>query len=146
MLNVDDAIPSVSALAEVGGFWRVLFFFPRAATTHCQMQARRFEALMPQFEALGVRVVGLSSDTEPQHRSFRDVCKVSFPLVSDADGSVARAFGVLEEDVVENETTRRAKRRTFLVSPQGRVVKRYDDVDPNTHAAEVLEDLRALKR
>ncbi|PYE55250.1 peroxiredoxin [Deinococcus yavapaiensis] len=149
MLNVEDTVPteSLSFVPELASrTWRVLFFFPRAATTHCQMQARRFESLNPDFQALGVQIVGASSDTRPQHSSFRDLCRVTYPLVADPSGELGRAFGVLEDEVVDGENNLRAKRVTFVLSPDHRVVKRYDDVDPDAHASIVLEDLQSLLR
>lgn len=143
MLNPGDIAPVLPAPVSAGG-WRVLFFFPRIQTVHCEMQARRFEALMKDFQALGVSIAGVSTDPDRTHTSFLSVCRLSYPLVSDAEGSVAAAFGVLEDDLVEDEKTLRAQRRTFLLDPAGKVVKRYDEVDPNTHAADVLSDVKAL--
>ncbi|ADV65833.1 peroxiredoxin [Deinococcus maricopensis] len=139
--DVPDTTPPL-ALSAWRGQWVVLFFFPRAHATHCQMQARRFQALMPEFQALGANIVGVSSDTGAQQMTFRDVCRVSFPLLSDAGERIGGVYGVLEDAVVEDEETRRLKRQTFLIDPQGVVVEHWTEVDPNTHAGEVLAALR----
>lgn len=135
----DDGAPFV--LSEWRGQWTVLFFFPRAATTHCQMQARRFQALLPEFERLGAVVVGVSSDDAARHGSFRSLCRLSFPLVSDTELSACQAFGVLEQEVVDDETTLRARRETFLIDPDGRVVQTWRPADPDRNAADVLAEL-----
>ncbi|WP_027481614.1 peroxiredoxin [Deinococcus pimensis] len=138
----DDGAPF--ALSDWHGSWVVLFFFPRSATTHCQMQARRFQALLPEFEKLGALVVGVSSDTAERQGTFRSVCRLDFPLVPDSELAVCRVYGVLEDAPVEEEPTPRARRETFLIAPDGRVARRWAPADPNSNAADVLAELRAM--
>nr|WP_256566000.1 redoxin domain-containing protein [Deinococcus sp. QL22] len=87
-LTTGDLVPDFTAqtdqdrpyqFAQNSSGWRVIFFFPRANTTHCQMQARRYQALSGEFAAHGVSVLGISSDTRKQQLIFRDICKVDFP-------------------------------------------------------------------
>lgn len=147
-VQIGDPAPSVPhaapplTLTDWRGTWVVLFFFPRAHTTHCQMQARRFQALAPEFGALGVNLVGVSSDTTNEHMRFRDVCRLSFPLIADETERIGAAYGVLEDAVVDGEHNRRLKRHTYLIDPRGRVAQIWTDVDPNTHAEQVLAAVR----
>ncbi|WP_424950671.1 peroxiredoxin [Deinococcus sp.] len=134
----------VFRLAEHRGEWVLLFFFPRANTSYCQMQARRFQALQPQYRRLGVRVVGVSSDTAQQQTVFRDSCQLDFPLITDSEHRVGAQYGVMETERVEGEANLRARRESFLIGPQGRVARHYTEVDANTHAAAVLADLQGL--
>ncbi|ANE44187.1 peroxiredoxin [Deinococcus puniceus] len=127
--------------AQHSGSWRVLFFFPRANTTHCQMQARRYQALSGEFAARGVSLLGVSSDTRKQQLMFRDICKVDFPLISDTDHAVSRQFGVLDT-LVPGEEVQVARRETFLIDPQGRIAQHWQGVDPATDAAMVLEEVK----
>ncbi len=127
--------------AQNSGGWRVIFFFPRANTTHCQMQARRYQALSSEFAARGVSLSGVSSDTRKQQLMFRDICKVDFPLISDTDHAVSRQFGVLDE-LVPSEDVQVARRETFLIDPQGRIAQHWQSVDPATDAATVLEEVK----
>jgi peroxiredoxin Q/BCP len=126
---------------QSGGGWRVIFFFPRANTTHCQMQARRYQALSGEFAAHGVSLLGVSSDTRKQQSVFRDICKVDFPLIPDTVHSVSRHFGVLD-DLLPGEDVQMARRETFLIDPQGRITHHWQGVDPATDAAEVLEEVK----
>ncbi len=152
-LQTRDPAPDFSALQDRGGTfrladhrgeWVLLFFFPRASTSYCQMQARRFQALQPEYRRLGVQVVGVSSDTAQQQTVFRDSCQLDFPLITDSEHRVGIRYGVMETERVDGETTLRARRESFLIGPQGRVERHYSEVDANTHAAEVLAELRNL--
>lgn len=118
-------------------------FFPRSNTTHCQLQARRFQALLPEFEHLHARLLGISSDTVAQQVTFREICRLQFPLFTDSTQQLIELFGVREDDLIDGESTHRAKRQTFLISPEGVIAHHWVQVDPNTHASEVLEYLRA---
>ena len=121
--------------------WTVLFFFPRGNHPHCVMESRRFQTLLPEFERLGVQVVGVSVDTTEQQQYFRDFCVLQFPLISDAAYALSRNYGVLETVQVEGEDVTFARRETFLIDPQGYVQHHWTDVEPDTHAATVLAAL-----
>ncbi len=149
ILQPGDQVPDVSALSDDGkqvqlSAWRgqpvVLFFFPNAAATHCQMQARRFQGLIEEFESLNVQLLGISVDSRAQHTTFRGMCKLSFPLLADTDYRLSEQFGVLTE--TDDGAVKYARRVTFLIDPQGRVLERWDDVNPNTNAGEVLAALQ----
>ncbi|GGR23084.1 hypothetical protein GCM10008957_38770 [Deinococcus ruber] len=81
----------------------MLFFFPRGNHPRCVMQSRRFQSLLPNFEQLGVQVVGVSVDTTEQQQSFRDFCVLHFPLISDAGFALSRSYGVLETVNIDGE-------------------------------------------
>ncbi|AWN24087.1 peroxiredoxin [Deinococcus irradiatisoli] len=150
MLQPGDPVPEFSALSDNGkkvqlSAWRgqpvVVFFFPNAAATHCQMQARRFQALAEEFQALNVQLLGISVDSRSQQATFREICKLSFPLIADSDYRLSEQFGVLTSS--DDEEKKYARRVTFLIGPQGEVRQRWDDVNPNTNASEVLAALHA---
>ena len=151
-LQIGDPAPSFLPLitsqqpnaAIDSGAWTVLFFFPRGNNPHCVMQSRRFQALLPEFEQLGVQVVGVSVDTTEQQQYFRDFCVLRFPLISDAAYALSRTYGVLETVDFEGEQVTYARRETFLIDPQGRIHQHWTDVDPDTHAATVLERVKAI--
>ncbi|GGR40783.1 hypothetical protein GCM10008957_56360 [Deinococcus ruber] len=117
----------------------MLFFFPRGNHPHCVMQSRRFQSLLPNFEQLGVQVVGVSVDSTEQQQYFRDFCVLRFPLISDAAFTLSRQYGVLETADVDGEQVTYARRETFLIDPRGCIYQHWTDVDPDTHAATVLD-------
>ncbi|ULH18344.1 peroxiredoxin (plasmid) [Deinococcus sp. KNUC1210] len=146
-LQIGDPAPAFLPLLSAqqpnsachSGTWTVLFFFPRGNHPHCVMQSRRFQALLPEFERLGVQVVGVSVDTREQQQYFRDFCVLRFPLISDAAHVLSRTYGVLETIDNDGEQVTFARRETFLIAPHGRLDQHWTDVDPDTHAATVLE-------
>ncbi|WP_216319031.1 peroxiredoxin [Deinococcus aestuarii] len=135
----DDGRPV--RLTELRGSWVVLYFYPRANTPGCSVEARRFEAALPEFGRLNAQVVGVSTDTEARQANFRDTCSLSFPLIPDGDRSVSRAYGVIGG---LGGLLGLAARETFLIDPQGRVAHHWRGVNPATHAADVLRHLEGV--
>lgn len=132
----DDGRPV--SLTELRGRWVVLYFYPRAGTAGCSIEARRFEAALPEFERLSAAVIGVSTDTEARQASFRDTCGLSFPLVPDGDRTLSRAYGVIGG---LGGLLGAAARETFLIDPEGKLAHHWRRVNPPTHAADVLREL-----
>lgn len=103
-IHVGDRAPDFSATTHDGRTVRladflghrglVLFFYPRDGTPVCTQEACAFRDSYEQFTAAGVEVIGVSSDSESTHRDFAAQHHLSFPLISDADGALRKAFGV----------------------------------------------------
>lgn len=93
---------------------------------------------MHQLSASGISVVGVSVDSLQSHQEFARKYRLPFPLLADMDGSVARRYGVLMDWGV----FRMARRVTFLINPEGVVHKVYRDVDPATHADQILSGIQ----
>lgn len=134
------------SLTDLRGQWTVLFFYPRAGSTHCTLEVRRFQRAMPEFSRLGVQVIGVSTDPPGDQAYFRSSCVLSFPLLSDGE-RIGEAFGVLAPSPFEDEptSTRRVTRQTFLIAPDGMVARHWQVADPATHADEVLREVGALR-
>lgn len=129
-------------LADLRGRWVVLFFYPRAGSMGCSVEAQRFEAALPEFARLGAEVIGVSTDTEARQANFRDTCTLSFPLLPDSDRSVCRAYGVMAG---LGGLLGMAARETFLIDPQGLLAGRYRTANPGAHASAALRDLERLQ-
>lgn len=125
-------------LTQLRGRWVVLYFYPRAGTPGCSVEAQRFEAALPEFGRLGAEVIGVSTDTEAQQARFREGCGLSFPLLPDGDYAVARAYGVMGG---VGGLLGLASRQTFLIDPAGQLAFHWKRVNPLGHAAEVLRTL-----
>ncbi|MEF2277952.1 peroxiredoxin [Deinococcus sp. YIM 134068] len=128
-------------LADLRGRWVVLYFYPRANTPGCSIEAQRFEAALPEFERLNATVVGVSTDTEARQANFRDTCGLSFPLLPDGDRTLSRAYGVMGG---LGGLLGLASRETFLIDPEGRVAHHWRGVNPATHTADVLRHLEGM--
>lgn len=132
------------SLSGFEGEYVVLYFYPEAQTSGCTIEARGFRENWPEYEALGVPVLGISLDPVSDLEEFTTEEDLPFTLLSDADGGVARAYGVYDQGVHEGTPYELARRVTYLIAPDGTVARRYDDVNPEDHAETVLGDLDEL--
>ena len=130
------------ALEDYRGNWLAVYFYPKDDTPGCTTQACNFRDNIYAFKAIGASVVGISVDDVDSHREFSTKYKLPFVILADETGETADAFGVLRDWKV----TKIASRQSFLVNPDGVVVKHYEDVDPETHTQDVLADLEALMK
>lgn len=131
------------SLETYRGTYVVLYFYPEASTSGCTIEARGFRDEWSAYEDLDIPVIGVSIDPIEDIARFAAEEELPFDLLSDADGSVARAYGVYDSGTHDGQGYENAERVTVLIAPDGTVAKWYDDVDPNDHATEVLEDLRS---
>jgi len=113
----------------------VLYFYPKDDTPGCTKEACAFRDDLAAFEARGVQVVGVSTDTVESHKAFADKHALTFPLLADADQEVAAAYGVLGE-------SGHAQRITFIIE-DGTVRKVFEHVNPTGHSEQVLKALEA---
>ena len=127
--------------ADYHGHWLVLYFYPKDFTPGCTTEVCTFRDDIAKLRKAGARVVGISLDDVKSHAEFARKYHVPFPLLSDADTTVAAAYGVL----ASRGGSHYARRTTFLIDPQGKVAKVYEDVDPEKNSAQVLADLAASK-
>ncbi|MFW5924999.1 MAG: peroxiredoxin [Myxococcota bacterium] len=125
-------------LSDVRGQVAAVYFYPKDGTPGCTKQACAFRDAYDRLEDAGVVVFGVSGDSVESHREFRKEHALPFPLVADESGEVARAYGV-------PTTLGMASRTTFLVGPDGRVVRVWPDVDPAVDADRVLAAAGELK-
>lgn len=125
------------AASELGGRKMVLYFYPKDDTPGCTKEACAFRDTIPDYEAAGIKVYGVSLDPPESHRKFREKHNLTFPLLTDEDGTASEVFGILSEKG-------RAKRVTFLLDEDAKVAKIYPEVSPETHAGEILADAAAM--
>ena len=120
--------------------WLAVYFYPKDQTPGCTTEACNFRDNIFAFKAIGAAVVGISLDDVESHKEFSDKYKLPFVILADEGGAVADAYGVLRD----YKLIKIASRQSFLVNPEGVIVKHYEDVDPDTHTQEVLSDLETM--
>lgn len=126
---------TLSSLLEGGPV--VLFFYPRAFTRVCTAESCYFRDLAGEFAAVGAQPVGISADAVDRQASFAEQHQLGYPLLSDRDRSIARAYGVKRPGPLFN------KRRTFVIATDRRVVAEISgELDPSVHAERALQALR----
>ena len=118
---------------DLRGRWLAVYFYPRDFTGGCTIEARGFESLHIEFLKAGAEVIGISADSVDDHVSFCESEGLSFPLLSDPDGTVSKAYGSWMAPY--------SLRHTFLIDPEGVLRERWVAVRPNGHALEVLDSL-----
>jgi len=129
---------SDTSLQAYGGKWLVLFFYPADFTFICPTEVTGFSKMAPEFRAENAEIVGVSVDSVDSHRKWaEELGGLNFSLLSDADKSVSRAYGVLDEKAGV------CLRATFIINPAGEVA--YVVVSHTNVGRSVEETLRVLK-
>jgi peroxiredoxin Q/BCP len=136
-LPADDG--STVGLSDLAGTTVVLYFYPKDDTSGCTTQACGLRDMSADYDAAGVRVIGVSPDPVASHVKFRDKHDLPFTLLSDVDHAVAEAYGVWVEKSMYGRTYMGVERSTFVIGPDGVLKEALYKVKPKGHAASVLE-------
>src|SRR3974390_530902 len=130
------------SLRDFRGKWVVLYFYPKDMTTGCTIEAHNFQRDQAKFDAANAVIVGVSVDTPDSHKQFCTKEGLTFRLLADPEHKVVDEYGSLGHF----GTMTIANRNTFLIDPQGKIVKVWTKVDPSKHSEEVLAELDELKK
>ncbi|UCE90525.1 MAG: peroxiredoxin [Pseudomonadota bacterium] len=136
-----DQKGNTQRVADYRGKWVVLYFYPKDDTPGCTTEACQFRDDIYQLHALGAQVLGVSIDNQESHKAFAEKHGLPFPLLADTDGKVAKSYGALWSFGF----VRFARRHTFIIDTQGKVVKVYRSVSPSSHSDDVIAALRELQ-
>lgn len=129
------------SLTDYRGKWVVLYFYPKDETPGCTREAHNFQADQSKYDKHNAVIIGVSVDSVDSHQKFCSKEGLGFKLLADKAGEVSRAYGSLNNLLV----TKMASRHTFLIDPEGKIVKTYMSVDPGGHSADVLAELDHLQ-
>ena len=152
MVSEGDAAPDFTLSSDSGesvtlsafrGKPVVLYFYPKDNTSGCTTQACGIRDAWSEFESAGAVVLGVSPDDVASHETFKDDFDLPFTLLADPDHSVAEAYDVWAEKSRYGRTYMGIVRSTFVIGPDGVVVKAMRNVKPATHADDVLAVLAA---
>lgn len=132
-------------LTDFAGKPVVLFFYPKADTPGCTIEACGFRDQFKKIQDTGAVVLGISRDTPKAQRKFREKYDLPYPLLADVDETVCNQFGVLKEKNMYGKKVMGIERTTFLIGPDQRLLRIFPKVKPEGHAEEVLEALKASK-
>jgi thioredoxin-dependent peroxiredoxin len=131
-------------LSGLRGKWVVVYFYPKADTRGCTAQACGIRDHARDYEAANALVLGVSPDTVEDLRAFADKNGLAFTLLSDVGGEVASKYGVWGERSYKDVTWWGNERSSFLVDPEGNIVRTFPNVKPAEHDELVLGALREL--
>ena len=140
MLSAGNPFPNFSLpnqdgktvkLSDYAGQWLVIYFYPKDDTPGCTIQGKSFTATKAEFDASGVKVLGVSADDVASHKNFCHKFAFTVELLSDTNSTLMKALGL--------------GRSTFIVDPKGIIRKVYEKVNPEGHENVLLEDIKGLK-
>ncbi len=142
--SLPDAEGKILSFKDFKGMWIVLYFYPKDDTPGCTTEARAFTKRNDAFLGEGAVVIGVSSDSCESHYKFIQKHALNVVLLSDGAAGFQKQCGVWGPKNPAGSVG--THRTTFLVNPLGRIVKIWENVDPEGHADEVLEELRKQKQ
>jgi len=131
-------------LKDYAGSWLLLYFYPKDDTPGCTQEACAIRDSWAEFKKKKIVVLGVSADADISHQKFQKKYKLPFPLLVDTEKKVIRLFGVEGEKSMFGKKYLGIKRESFLINPEGKIVKHYEKVKPLIHAEQVLKDFDEL--
>ena len=131
-------------LSALRGEKLVLHFYPKDNTPGCTAEGSDFRDLHSAFRRAGARICGISRDSAASHERFKEKMRFPFELLSDPDEAVCKQFGVMKLRTLYGKKVRGIERSTFLVGPDGKLVREWRKVKVDGHAAEVLAAVKGL--
>jgi peroxiredoxin Q/BCP len=134
------------SLSDYAGKPVVLFFYPKADTPGCTIEACGFRDTFKKLQAAGAVVLGISRDTPKEQAKFRAKYDLPYTLLADVDEKVCKQFDVLKEKNMYGKKVMGIERTTFVIGPDRTLLHIYPKVTPQGHAEEVLALIEGLKR
>ena len=134
------------SLKQFRGKYVVLYFYPRADTPGCTIEACEFRDSYKKMQKTGAILLGISPDTAKAQNKFAEKFSLPFTLLGDADKKVANAYEVMKEKNMYGKKVMGVVRTTFVIGPDGKVVHIFEKVKPEGHAEEVLEYLKSAMK
>lgn len=131
-------------LADYKDQWVLLYFYPKDDTPGCTQEACAIRDSWAEFKKYNAVVLGVSADSVSSHKKFKEKFHLPFPLLVDSGREVMKSFDVLGEKSMFGKAFIGIKRESFLINPDGEIVKHYKNVKPAIHAEEVLRDLELM--
>lgn len=132
-LQLPDQEGVVHTLSQYRGKWVLLYFYPKDDTPGCTKEACAIRDTMPQVSSAQLVVLGVSADSVESHKKFAEKYELPFTLLADKNKECISAYGV-------------TRRSSFLINPEGLIIKVYESVKPELHIEEVLRDLEEYKK
>ncbi len=131
------------SLSEFRGKPVVLFFYPKADTPGCTIEACGFRDTFARLGEAGVVVLGISRDTPKAQAKWKAKYELPYTLLADTEAEVCNLFGVLKEKNMYGKKVKGIERSTFLIAMDGTLAQVWEKVKPEGHAEAVLAAVKA---
>jgi len=149
-LEIGDSLPSISfkmtdgqnhTFADFAGHTIVLYFYPKDDTPGCTIEAKAFRDHLQDFKNKNALILGISKDSEAKHHKFREKYCLPFDLIMDTETTLCQLFGVLKDKSMFGKKYKGIERSTFIISPEGKLVREWRKVNVFGHVKAVLDTL-----
>lgn len=134
-----DETETEHKLSDYRGNPVVLYFYPKDDTPGCTTEACNFRDDYSAYQEAGVTILGVSPDSPKRHANFKAKYDLPFTLLADAEHEVCELYGVWGLKKSFGREYEGVFRTTFLISPEGEIIKVFKNVKPADHSAEVLQ-------
>lgn len=142
--ELEDSNGNKVRLSDFAGKYIVLYFYPKDNTPGCTTEACSFRDANEVMKKMGIEVIGVSKDSVSSHKNFLEKFKLNFLLLSDPEKKLQEAFGVWQKKRFLGKEYMGTERTTFIIGPDGEILKKFEKVKPNEHAEEVLKELETI--
>lgn len=141
--TLNDQAGKAHSLADYEGRWLVVYFYPKDDTPGCTVEACSLRDAATELNELDADVVGVSADDAKSHEKFVKKHHLNFTLLSDPDRKIIEAYGAWGKKMFGKEGI---QRKTYIINPEGKVVKVYGKVTPLGHGEQVVDALKVLQK
>ncbi|WP_131740404.1 thioredoxin-dependent thiol peroxidase [Actinomadura roseirufa] len=139
--ELPDADSEPVSLTSLRGKRVILYFYPAAMTPGCTKESVDFQGSLPELEAAGVTVIGVSPDAPAKLAKFREKEGLTFPLLSDPETETLQSYGAYGEKKLYGKLVVGVIRSTFIIDPEGKIEKAYYNVKATGHVERLRRDL-----
>jgi peroxiredoxin Q/BCP len=133
---LSDQNGQTHSLSDYRGKWFLIYFYPKDDTAGCTKEACSFRDNLLKFQKIRITVIGISTNSAKSHSKFATKYALPFTLLADDKKEAVKAYGVL--------ASKTASRTSFLIDADSRIVRIYENVQPQKHADQVLDDIKAM--
>lgn len=140
--TLPDQEGNTHTLASYKGKWVVLYFYPKALTPGCTLQAQAVRDNNTEFKALNAVVFGVSADEEAKLKKFADKHELPFTLLGDTDHNMLESYGMWQQKSMFGNKYMGVMRSTFIIDPQGKIAHIIPKASPTKHHTDVINWLK----
>lgn len=146
-ITIKDENDQPVSLRSLLGNCVVLYFYPRDNTPGCTTEACSFRDINAELaDKYNAKVIGVSKDSVASHQKFKEKHQLNFPLWSDPEHKLLEAFGSWQEKKNYGKIYMGIVRSTFIIDPEGTIIKTWEKVSPKTHDQEVMQFFEQLDK
>ncbi len=138
LFSLPDKDGNIVSLSDFLGKKVVVYFYPKDSTSGCTRQACAFRNVMDVYEELGIKVIGISKDSQKSHQNFTTKNELNFTILSDTELETIKAYDVWKEKKMYGKVSMGVVRTTYIIDENGIIIKGYPKAKPDTNADEIL--------